>query len=613
MRLDAFLTARGDFDSRAAAQAAIRARKVRVGGRVVVKASFDVSQADRVVCDGPAHPWVSRGGLKLEAALARFAIDPAGCVCLDLGASTGGFTDVLRARGAARVYAVDVGRGQLHPRLRDDPRVTALEGTHAKDLSAALIPQPLDLIVCDVSFISLTKALPPALALAAPGARLVALVKPQFELGPDRIGKNGRVTGDPEYARGSTGAPDGGVSARRKARSKAATAPASSCLRLGVSLDVAAREHHIRPGKRAKLGLRRPMPRTPVETAALRAGYAVTQTARATWYAAHYAALRRIAEPQRRTEPASDTGRLEDGALIRALIELYRADWRNIEAGVYPPPHDMAPRPGALSRLLGRSRRFFRDAPVTARRKAEHGHSEVLTEARRKRYPRYYLQNFHYQTDGWLSRDSARLYDTQVETLFSGAADAMRRQGLTPIHAYMQGRDPRDVRLVDIACGTGRFLSFLKQAFPAMPVTALDLSPDYLEEARRLLADRRDVDFVHANAETMPFEDASLDIAVSVFLFHELPPKVRRAVAAEIARVLKPGGIFVLVDSIQLGDREGFDVLVENFPVEFHEPYYMSYAKEDLEALFGDAGLAPLSLEMAFLSRVASYRKPAAH
>ncbi|MEL7030582.1 MAG: class I SAM-dependent methyltransferase, partial [Pseudomonadota bacterium] len=231
------------------------------------------------------------------------------------------------------------------------------------------------------------------------------------------------------------------------------------------------------------------------------------------------------------------------------------------------------------------------------------------TEARKQRYPRYYLQNFHYQTDGWLSRDSARLYDTQVETLFSGAADAMRRQGLVPIHDFMQARDPRETRLLDIACGTGRFLSFLKQAYPAMEATGLDLSPDYLEEARQLTDGRRGLDFVNANAEATPFEDASLDIVVSVFLFHELPPKVRRGVAAEIGRILKRGGLFVLVDSIQFGDRPGFDILIENFPAEFHEPYYLGYAREDLDALFGDAALTRVSLDMAFLSRVAAYRK----
>ena len=141
-----------------------------------------------------AHPWVGRGALKLVHALDLWAIEVEGRVVLDVGASTGGFTEVCLARGAARVYAVDVGRGQLHPKVAADRRVVSLEATDARDLTPALIPEPPGFIVTDVSFISLSKALPAALALAAPGADLVALVKPQFEVGPERVGKGGLVT-----------------------------------------------------------------------------------------------------------------------------------------------------------------------------------------------------------------------------------------------------------------------------------------------------------------------------------------------------------------------------------------------------------------------------------
>jgi 23S rRNA (cytidine1920-2'-O)/16S rRNA (cytidine1409-2'-O)-methyltransferase len=142
----------------------------------------------------PAHPWVGRGALKLVHALDAWDIAVADKVVLDVGASTGGFTEVCLDRGAARVYAVDVGRGQLHPKVAADPRVVSLEATDARDLTSDLIPQAPDLIVTDVSFISLAKALPAALALAARGANLVALVKPQFEVGPERVGKGGVVT-----------------------------------------------------------------------------------------------------------------------------------------------------------------------------------------------------------------------------------------------------------------------------------------------------------------------------------------------------------------------------------------------------------------------------------
>jgi len=142
---------------------------------------------------GRDHPWVSRGGLKLVHGLDHFAIDPAGAVCLDIGASTGGFTDVLLTRGAAKVYAVDVGHGQLAWKLRSDPRVVVLERVNARHLTAALVPDPIGLVVCDASFISLKTVLPAGLALARPGAHLVALIKPQFEVGKDRVGKGGVV------------------------------------------------------------------------------------------------------------------------------------------------------------------------------------------------------------------------------------------------------------------------------------------------------------------------------------------------------------------------------------------------------------------------------------
>lgn len=199
MRLDLHLVETGAYESRARAQAAIAAGLVRVNGDVAKKASRKISASDDIVADGEAHPFVSRGGVKLDAALRAMDVDPAGKTCLDLGASTGGFTEVLLRGGAAKVYAVDVGRDQLHPALRNDARVINLEQTHAKDLSRSLVPDPIDVIVCDVSFISLKKALPPALALTAPvreGARLVALIKPQFEVGRSGLGKGGIVRPD---------------------------------------------------------------------------------------------------------------------------------------------------------------------------------------------------------------------------------------------------------------------------------------------------------------------------------------------------------------------------------------------------------------------------------
>ena len=191
-RADLLLVERGLFESRAKARAAIEAGGVSAGGRVVLKASEALDETAEIEAVA-AHPWVGRGALKLVHALETWPVTVAGRVVLDVGASTGGFTEVCLARGAARVYAVDVGRGQLHASLAGDPRVTALEATDARDLSPALVPEAPGLIVTDVSFIGLAKALPAALALAIGGAELIALVKPQFEVGPERVGKGGVV------------------------------------------------------------------------------------------------------------------------------------------------------------------------------------------------------------------------------------------------------------------------------------------------------------------------------------------------------------------------------------------------------------------------------------
>lgn len=193
IRLDQALVERGLAESRARAQALILAGTVFSDSRRLDKPGHAVTAATALEVRGRDHPWVSRGGVKLAHGIDHFRIDPAGLTCLDVGASTGGFTDVLLAGGARRVYAVDVGHGQLAWRLRTDPRVVVLERTNARDLSPALVSEPIDLIVCDVSFIGLETALPAVLALAAPDALLVALIKPQFEAGRSDVGSGGVV------------------------------------------------------------------------------------------------------------------------------------------------------------------------------------------------------------------------------------------------------------------------------------------------------------------------------------------------------------------------------------------------------------------------------------
>jgi 23S rRNA (cytidine1920-2'-O)/16S rRNA (cytidine1409-2'-O)-methyltransferase len=188
LRADLALVERGLFESRAKARAAIDAGLVRVDGQVLRKPSAMIDPTASIAASAP-YPWVSRGGVKLAAALDAFGFDPAGLVCLDIGASTGGFVHVLLDRDATEVVAVDVGHGQLHRSLATDARVRSLEGIDARDLTRSEVPTAPGLVTCDVSFISLAHVLPAVLALAEPGARLVALVKPQFELGPGHVKK----------------------------------------------------------------------------------------------------------------------------------------------------------------------------------------------------------------------------------------------------------------------------------------------------------------------------------------------------------------------------------------------------------------------------------------
>lgn len=343
-----------------------------------------------------------------------------------------------------------------------------------------------------------------------------------------------------------------------------------------------------------------------------RARYAAAQGARVAWYLGQYLMARRISGPFNRPgEPQFQPQAAEgDQRRIRAaFLQLFALDRFNIEAGLYPAPNDL--RVAQALAALKNSARFFRDLPNVDARRLQRGGTEVREAGRVEgRYPTYYLQNFHYQTGGWLTEDSAKLYDTQVEILFGGAADAMRRIALGSLARALRGRDQRGVKLIDLACGNGRFLLQIMSAFPRMPALGLDLSPAYCDAARTRLAPWAQVEIVTGAVEQAPFEDAGFDAATCVYLFHELPPRVRRDAAREIARVLKPGGVFVLADSIQSGDHPDLDRMLEYFPVGFHEPYFSSYLKEDLAALFADAGLVLEETQHAFLTKVMRFRKP---
>jgi ubiquinone/menaquinone biosynthesis C-methylase UbiE len=339
-----------------------------------------------------------------------------------------------------------------------------------------------------------------------------------------------------------------------------------------------------------------------------RVAYDLGQAARVAWFYAHARLAGRLAPPI--VEPAEIDAPVPTLRQMMAdLYQLFRRDRANIEAGYYRLPHDLYGSPRAA---LGQSLRFLSDLGRIDRRRRE-GIRDELRGAwhdRAARYPDYYLQNFHYQTDGYLSDHSAALYDFQVEVLFKGGADAMRRQALVPIAEFLRGRPIRAQRLLDVACGTGRFLGFVKQNHPRLPVVGVDLSPAYLRQARRELDAWSWVELSPGAAEALPLPDASFDLVTCVYLFHELPRPVRERAATEFARVLRPGGRLVLVDSFQRGDEPGFDGLLELFPLAYHEPYFADYVRHDLGALFEGVGLQPISAERAHMSKVMIFDKP---
>lgn len=341
-----------------------------------------------------------------------------------------------------------------------------------------------------------------------------------------------------------------------------------------------------------------------------RARYAAAQGARVAWYMGQYMLARRISGPfnrpgQPKFQPKAPEG--DSGRIRASFLDLFAKDRANIEAGLYPAPEDVRAEQ-ALSALRN-SARFFRDLPHVDARRLQGEATQVRADAKPGIYPTYYLQNFHYQTGGWLTEESARLYDTQVEILFGGAADAMRRIAVGSLARGVRGQDQRKLSMIDLGCGNGRFLSQVMQALPRLPAVGIDLSPAYCGEARALLADWPQVEIVTGAIENTPFEASSFDAATCVFLFHELPPRVRRDAAREIARLLKPGGVFVLADSVQTGDTPDLDRMLEYFPIGFHEPYYGSYLQEDLIALFAEAGLVHEETELAFLTKVMRFRK----
>ena len=344
-----------------------------------------------------------------------------------------------------------------------------------------------------------------------------------------------------------------------------------------------------------------------------RLAYGVSQLPRVAWYLGHGLALRRLAEAARQSNGAKARRRVRTSApvpdrsrLYADMAGLFLQDLANVESGIYPLPFD---HDGSLLTLMNRSRLFFADLPQIHRRREGRAHNEIFNKHTRGTRPRYYLQNFHFQSGGWLTEESAERYDTQVEVLLNGTANAMRRQALPHLHEIFAGRDQRQLRLLDIGCGTGRFLDFVKQVWPRLPITGLDMSEAYVRHARHHLRRWARTNFVVSKAEAIPLPDRSQDAVTSIFLFHELPPKVRRSALRECARVLKPGGRLILQDSLQRDDQKDYEGLLQLFPQNYHEPYYASYTQEDFTALASECGLVHVRSVMAFVSKIMVFDK----
>lgn len=345
----------------------------------------------------------------------------------------------------------------------------------------------------------------------------------------------------------------------------------------------------------------RPETRRPLAAAV----YTAAQASRSAWFLGQYLlawGLNRNPTTRRVSAEAPELTFPSTADVLADLAALYRRDWANIEQGVYVAPNDALPPPGrAIAQML----RFFADVPLVSKRRQARAGGEVAQHPQAQSLPAYYRRNFHYQTDGYLSAESASLYDHQVEVLFVGGAAAMRRQTMPEIREALRGRKQSETVLLDLACGTGTYLAFVKRNLPRLNVIGVDLSAAYALHARKTLSAWSRTQVLQGAAESLPIGDESIDVVTCIYLFHELPRAVREKVVREAARVLKPGGRFVFLDSLQPGDHPPYDGLLQVFPKAFHEPYYRDYGRQDLPALFESEGLRLIETpSRAFFSKL---------
>ena len=292
---------------------------------------------------------------------------------------------------------------------------------------------------------------------------------------------------------------------------------------------------------------------------------------------------------------------------IQKSMDLLREeDWLDAEKNIYPIKL-LFDEPWL--RYLTQYPKILLDMPNTWDRRRKQNVQDLPKSVDKENYPQYYLRNFHHQTDGYLSDFSASIYDLQVEILFNGSADAMRRRIIKPLKEGLKNFNNRrksSLKILDVATGSGRTLKQLRGAFPKEKIMGLDLSGSYLKEASRYLSDIDGdlIELIKGNAEELPFENNSLQGISCVFLFHELPRTIREKVLKEFFRVLESGGILVLADSIQISDSPDFIQIMENFHKSFHEPFYCDYIKDDINSKIREIGFNNIKSNSFFMTKV---------
>ncbi|MGE0633207.1 MAG: class I SAM-dependent methyltransferase [Pseudobdellovibrionaceae bacterium] len=293
---------------------------------------------------------------------------------------------------------------------------------------------------------------------------------------------------------------------------------------------------------------------------------------------------------------------------LQELFKLLKRDSENISNGIYPVS---VLKPEWPRQHLLRLPRIWWDGFFLAKRRTRNEAHQFGGEAQEflRDLPDYYKRNFHYQSEGYLSKKSADLYEHQVEILFAGAADAMRRLLLPHLKAKFKHTNGEGLRFLEIGSGTGTLTRSVRLTFPKAKIVCLDLSHPYLKKAQEYLQKYNRIDFIQGDAAEMPFAAEKFDAVISCFLFHELPLDIRKKVIAESMRVLKPGGFFGLVDSVQKDDVKDFEWALNQFPVDFHEPFYKNYTMNSMEGLLKAAGLQNICSEVGFYSKVCAAEK----